>query len=274
MARIRTIKPDFFRHEELYQAEIETGLPLRVAFAGMFTVSDREGRFKWKPKQLKFDVLPYDDLDFEEVLAALEKYDFIVRYVVDGKEYGCIPTFTTHQVINNKESKSLLPEPPLEKTRLLHDVNTSLTEGKGRERKGREHIQVASAVCEIFGKEYLLPDERLSVTANWFKTIDYQTNQIMQVWPADVAVKQIRAYIRHCKTNNRKLIATDYKVAETILSIDWMKISEPSGQARASPYSEAEFNRTIWTDEAWRKQYAKQIASDEGFRKHFKLTTQ
>jgi hypothetical protein len=34
MARIRTIKPEFFRHGGLFDAEIETGLPLRVAFAG------------------------------------------------------------------------------------------------------------------------------------------------------------------------------------------------------------------------------------------------
>ena len=33
MARIRTIKPDFFRHYDLYQAEKETGLPVRLAFA-------------------------------------------------------------------------------------------------------------------------------------------------------------------------------------------------------------------------------------------------
>ena len=36
MARIRTIKPDMFRHEGLFQAESQTGLPLRVAFPGLF----------------------------------------------------------------------------------------------------------------------------------------------------------------------------------------------------------------------------------------------
>ena len=48
MARIRTIKPEFFRHEALYEAEHETGLPLRVAYAGLWTAADREGRFQWK----------------------------------------------------------------------------------------------------------------------------------------------------------------------------------------------------------------------------------
>ena len=57
MARIRTIKPEFFRHEALFEAEHRAGLPLRLAFAGLWTAADREGRFKWRPRQLKLDVL-------------------------------------------------------------------------------------------------------------------------------------------------------------------------------------------------------------------------
>ena len=45
MARIRTIKPEFFRHEGLYELEQETGFAIRVAFAGLWTACDREGRF-------------------------------------------------------------------------------------------------------------------------------------------------------------------------------------------------------------------------------------
>jgi hypothetical protein len=112
MARIRTIKPEFFRHLELFQTEIETGLPLRVAYAGLWTVADREGRFRWQPDVLKLDVLPFDNLDFSRVLDALLTRGFIVRYEVCGKSYGLIPTFTEHQIINNRERGSFLPSPP------------------------------------------------------------------------------------------------------------------------------------------------------------------
>lgn len=277
MARIRTIKPEFFRHEELYQAEKESGLPLRVAFAGLFTVADREGRFKWKAKQLKFDVLPWDDLEFEDVLIALWDNDFIWKYEVDGKEYGWIPGFSSHQVINNKESKSVLPEPP--KTDPRKDASmtrghASRGEGKGREGKGREHIQVACAVCSIFGKHYLLPDERLPQTANWFRTIDQQVDELLKVWKPDEAVKQILAYIRHCDDTGRKRVATDYKVAETLFSVNWIGIAAPDPVPKDSnPYAEAEHNRKLWTEEAWRKQYASRIKTDAGFREYFKLQT-
>lgn len=112
MGRIRTIKPDFFRHEELFQAEIDTGLPLRVAFAGLWTVCDREGRFRWRPRQLKLDVLPYDDVDFSRVLEELAHRLFVCGYEIDAERFGFIPTWRAHQVINMREAKSVIPEPP------------------------------------------------------------------------------------------------------------------------------------------------------------------
>ncbi len=58
MARIRTIKPEFFLHDELFELEKETGLPVRLAFIGLWTQCDREGRFKWRPLRLKAAILP------------------------------------------------------------------------------------------------------------------------------------------------------------------------------------------------------------------------
>lgn len=114
MSRIRTVKPELFKHEDLFDAEQNSQLPLRLAFIGLFTVADREGRFKWRPRTLKLDVLPHDFIDFAAVLDALERAGFIERYEVDGEIYGWIPTFTRHQRFSGKESesKSQFPPPP------------------------------------------------------------------------------------------------------------------------------------------------------------------
>lgn len=151
MARIRTIKPDFFRHEGLYEAEVETGLPLRVGFAGLWTAADREGRFKWLPRQLKLDALPYDEVDFSRVLDALMTRGHIVKYTIDGVVYGCIPSWESHQIVNNRETPSDIPAPTdssIESTgstrepRVNNATGTPLCnyqgEGKGKEGKGRE----------------------------------------------------------------------------------------------------------------------------------------
>jgi hypothetical protein len=146
MARIRTVKPELFRHEALFEAEQKSGLPLRLAYIGIFTACDREGRFKWKPRALKLDVIPYDDVDFSRVLDALVTHGFIVKYEFEGDQFGCIPSWHTHQVINNRESTSILPSPE-ESTvctcdpRVTNASTTTLVhtqaEGKGRERKGK-----------------------------------------------------------------------------------------------------------------------------------------
>ena len=147
MARIRSIKPEFFRHEALFEAEQETGLPLRVAYAGLWTACDREGRFIWAPRQLKLDCLPYDEVDFARVLDALWTRGFVVKYAVDGKEYGCVPSWNDHQIVNNREADSRLPGPN-ENNTLTRDArvgDASVTplcnyqgEGKGKEGKGTD----------------------------------------------------------------------------------------------------------------------------------------
>jgi len=138
MSRIRTVKPDLFKHEELYELELETKLPIRLAFIGLFTVSDREGRFKWRPNQLKIDVLPYDKCDFSRVLDALATRGFIEEYESEtGEKYGFVTNFTAHQVINNRESKSQLPS-PFDASSTRDPRGLSMHKGKGREGKGKE----------------------------------------------------------------------------------------------------------------------------------------
>jgi 5-methylcytosine-specific restriction endonuclease McrA len=110
--RIRTVKPGFFLNEELADLEHETGLPVRVAFVGLWCAADREGRFEWRPRRLKAAVLPYDEVDFGLVLSSLESRGLVMRYEAEGKTFGVIPTFKEHQVVNQREAASKIPRPP------------------------------------------------------------------------------------------------------------------------------------------------------------------
>jgi hypothetical protein len=137
--RIRTIKPEFFTHEELFDLEKEFQLPIRVAFAGLWCAADREGRFKWEPRRLGVQILPYDNVDFSRVLDALMTRGYVEKYRVDGRDFGVIPSFVTHQVINNRERESDLPEPAqtldcdATTTREPRVNHADTVEGKGRE---------------------------------------------------------------------------------------------------------------------------------------------
>src|SRR5580658_8914126 len=103
MSRIRTVKPELFNHEGLFEAEQHYQLPLRLAFIALFTCCDREGRFRWQPRRLKLDILPYDNVDISRVLDALVTRGFIVKYEHQGEFYGCIPSWSRHQHINHRE---------------------------------------------------------------------------------------------------------------------------------------------------------------------------
>jgi hypothetical protein len=146
--RIRTIKPEFFTHEGLFEAEAATGLPIRIAFAGLWCVADREGRFKWEPRRIGVQILPYDGIDFSRVLDALTTRGFVLKYRVNDAWFGWIPSFSKHQVINNRESDSVLPdfaenganaeEIDACATRESREDHAGKGEGKGKEGERKE----------------------------------------------------------------------------------------------------------------------------------------
>lgn len=125
--RIRSIKPAVHLDEELWDLEQESGLPIFRAYTGLWGAADREGRFEWRPRMLKSEILPYWDGDFSRVLDALTARGFLVRYVYRGRHFGYVRTFKKHQVINNKETESALPSPDDSESKLY--IPEDLTRG-------------------------------------------------------------------------------------------------------------------------------------------------
>ncbi|MFW0776332.1 MAG: hypothetical protein ACN2B6_01250 [Rickettsiales bacterium] len=138
MARIRTVKPEFFTSESVCSVS-----PLaRLLFIGLWCEADREGRLKWKPKTLKIRYLPVDNCHISEVAGELIEEKMIIIYTVDDVEYCEIPAFKSHQVINNREKASELPERV--STRQPRVKAEGRKERKGKEGKEREDIDYSS----------------------------------------------------------------------------------------------------------------------------------
>lgn len=133
MARIRTIKPDFFTSEDVVNLS-----PLaRLLFIATWLEADREGRFVWRPRTLKLRYLPGDDCDIDCLAQELVDNGLVVLYSVEGQQYAEVPTFTKHQVINNRESESVIPARVNDATgtRESRVNDASITPLVGRERK-------------------------------------------------------------------------------------------------------------------------------------------
>lgn len=105
--RARNIKPGFFENEELH----ELSIPARLIFIGMWCMADREGRLQDRPKKIKLQLVPYDDVDIHACLDQLTDHGFIIRYSVNGEDYIQISTFTKHQSPHKHEKQSIIPPP-------------------------------------------------------------------------------------------------------------------------------------------------------------------
>jgi len=108
--RIRSIKPEFYLHEELSKLPALT----RILFTGLWGLADNAGLLEDRPIRIKIQVLPYDDVDIDTALQSLADAGFIVRYEAEGERFIAIPKFLKHQVLQGSEAKreSKLPIPP------------------------------------------------------------------------------------------------------------------------------------------------------------------
>lgn len=119
MARIRTIKPEFYRHELLQELERDNpGLYPMLVFQALWGHCDKQGVFEWRPKHLALDILPFlwqgsIGEALGKCLGKLEENGLIKRLVFEGKEYGFVPSFAEHQRLGGKESqdRSRFPQP-------------------------------------------------------------------------------------------------------------------------------------------------------------------
>jgi hypothetical protein len=111
VARIRTIKPEFFDDPKIGRLSQAS----RLCFIGLLTQADREGRIEDEPARLKVRILPYDDLEMDAVLADLCVAGVILRYEASGKRVIQIRTFEKHQRPHPKEAPSLLPKPAVKR---------------------------------------------------------------------------------------------------------------------------------------------------------------
>ena len=130
MARIRTIKPDFFT-----SADIVALSPLaRLLYIGLWCEADREGRMGWNTVTFKLRYLPADACDIDALCEELTRKGLVKLYG-DGLAY--IPKFTEHQHVNPRESVSTLPEPEQKPRVATRPSRVSDTQG-GKGRKGKE----------------------------------------------------------------------------------------------------------------------------------------
>lgn len=114
MARIRTIKPDFWEDEAVAALS-----PLaRLLFIGSWNLADDEGLLRWTPDYLNASLFMYDGLSPARVKKLMDEIEALGKVFVysAGKTrqtLGYVVNFRKHQRINRPQP-SRLPPPPLQ----------------------------------------------------------------------------------------------------------------------------------------------------------------
>lgn len=132
MARIRTIKPDFWTDEKVVELSFEA----RLFYIGSWNFADDNGNLQRSAKKLKMQIFPADLIDCEPLIQSLIDQGMLTEYCVNGEVFLHIKAFRLHQVIN-RPSKTGMPTPEMANSPMPL-TEPSLTEGKGREGKGKE----------------------------------------------------------------------------------------------------------------------------------------
>ena len=151
MARIRTIKPEFWEHEDLSELPEAT----HMLAAALLNYADDEGYFNANPMLIKAACSPLREpsVSIPESLTLLSNTGYIRLGVApDGKRYGHVVAFLVHQRVNRPTpSKIKTLEIAWEESGIAHPQLTepSPPEGKGRERKGKEEGGAAAPETEF-----------------------------------------------------------------------------------------------------------------------------
>jgi uncharacterized phage protein (TIGR02220 family) len=188
MARIRTIKPDFWTDEQL----TECSMSARLLFIGMWNFADDNGNLNRSPKKIKMQVFPADLVDCEPLIQELIAHGRIIEYSVNEELFLHIKGFKKHQVIN-RPSASSIPEPD------FNEDSRKTPRGKGREGKGVKTLSGKPDESRDQAKEILLYLN--SKAGKEFRPVDANLDMI-------VARIKEGASLEDCKT------VVDAKVAQ------------------------------------------------------------
>lgn len=108
MARIRTIKPEFWEDEKIGRLPI----PSRLFFIGCWNFADDFGCIKGNAALLKSQIFPYDEnLRVSEVkkwIDALVDARMLIPIIHAEESYYYIRTFRSHQIIDKRYDKSYI----------------------------------------------------------------------------------------------------------------------------------------------------------------------
>jgi hypothetical protein len=93
MSRIRSIHPGQWRDADF----VECSFAARLLAVALRNDADDQGIFEWRPKQIKINCFPADDVNIDDLLGELITFNIVKSFDHAGKKFGAIRNFRRYQ---------------------------------------------------------------------------------------------------------------------------------------------------------------------------------
>lgn len=184
MARIRTIKPEFWSSEQV----VELSPTARLLFIGLWNFCDDGGNHPASPRTLKMEVFPGDDFTAEQIGEYVQEMisaSLIIEYQDNAKPYWHV-TGWHHQKIEKPNYKHPAPKFADQSPTSRRPIDP-VRESKGIESKGKEGSGSLNAHAheaeENQKTEKPLPDQLIDTICAWVETD--AGIQLLKKWKRD-----------------------------------------------------------------------------------------
>lgn len=149
MARIRTIKPDFFRSDSVSELSIRA----RLTWIGLWTYCDDYGRGDARPRMVAAGIYPVDPIvsvaDVEDDLAELAAAGRISLYSVAGKPYVQITNWDEHQKIDRRSTDHFPAPESADPAHIPADPRESSSSTGGDVGAGTRNLELGTRNLEV-----------------------------------------------------------------------------------------------------------------------------
>jgi hypothetical protein len=233
MARIRSIKPDFWTDEKVVQLSYEA----RLVYIGLWNFADDDGRMICSRSKIKMQIMPADSIDISAILDEISRLGLICLYEIDKVQYLQINGFSKHQRVDRKRA-SILPPPPKVLDECLRHFPK---EGNGMEGNGVEGKKEDS--------DHRLRDDRpdnfLQLPATRQPAED-EFSAVWLQWPRKVAkAAALKAWVKARKDTDFNIIIAGLE--QFVLAYD-ADNREESEKKQFCPHFSSWLNAERWRD--------------------------
>jgi len=150
MARIRTIKPDFWKD---YDLATQHSRDARLLYIGMWNFADDHGVLEGPPERIKAEIFPYESVNVRKLLSELIQSKRVLEYQSENSTYFWLTKLNKHQKLDRpRESNLPMPSDEIIRNHMISDEISctrarAVVEGKVREgiSKGSEEGGNSSA---------------------------------------------------------------------------------------------------------------------------------